>query len=74
VDFFDGLFSGDRGDLLFESLDGGEEFEDHHEALIDFGRTGKAGFALAVTLAQKEKMIGKHFLVPVFDAAWHYDN
>jgi cysteine synthase len=45
----------------------------HHEALTDFGRTGKAGFAVAVTMARKEKMSGKHFLIPVFDAAWHYD-
>lgn len=46
----------------------------HHEALIDFGRTGKAGFAVAVTIARKEKMVSKHFLVPVFDASWHYDS
>lgn len=46
----------------------------HHEGLVNFGRTGKAGFAVAVTLARKENMVGKHFLVPVFDAAWHYDN
>lgn len=42
--------------------------------LADFGRTGKAGFAIAVKYAQKEKLTGKHFLIPVFDAAWHYDS
>lgn len=44
-----------------------------HEALTEFGRTGKAGFAVAVTVARKEETVGKHFLIPVFDAAWHYD-
>ncbi len=42
--------------------------------LADFGRTGKAGFAIAVKYAQKEKLKGKNFLIPVFDAAWHYDS
>lgn len=46
----------------------------HHDALTEFGRTGKAGFAVAVATARKEKMSGKHILVPVFDAAWHYDS
>ncbi len=46
----------------------------HHEALAEFGRTGRAGFALAVTLARKKELIGKQFLVPVFDASWHYDS
>ncbi len=41
--------------------------------LSDFGRTGKAGFATAVKYAEKEGLQGKHFLIPVFDAAWHYD-
>ncbi len=31
LDIFDCLIAGDGGDLLFESFDGGEEFEDHHE-------------------------------------------
>ena len=31
VDFFNGFLSRDGGDLLFESFDGGEELEDHHE-------------------------------------------
>ena len=30
--------------------------------------------AVAVTIARKEKMVSKHFLVPVFDASWHYDS
>ncbi len=46
----------------------------HHEALSEFGRTGRAGFAVAVKLARMHKMSGKHFLIPVFDAAWHYDS
>ena len=41
--------------------------------LAEFGRTGKAGFAMAVKLVEKQKLQGKHFLIPVFDAAWHYD-
>ncbi len=45
----------------------------HHQVMSDFGRTGKAGFAVAATYARKEEMTGKHFLIPVFDAAWHYD-
>ena len=44
-----------------------------HPEYADFGRTGKAGFAVAATLARKEQMSNKHFLIPVFDAAWHYD-
>lgn len=31
LDIFDCLIAGDGGNLLFESFDGGEEFEDHHE-------------------------------------------
>lgn len=42
--------------------------------LKDFGRTGRAGFALAVFMAQKENLTNKHFLIPVFDAAKHYDS
>ncbi len=45
----------------------------HHEALSEFGRTGKAGFAVAVTMARKKGLSNKQFLIPVFDAAWHYD-
>lgn len=45
----------------------------HHEAINEFGRTGKAGFAVAVTIARKKGLSNKHFLIPVFDAAWHYD-
>lgn len=46
----------------------------HHEAQAEFGRTGRAGFAVAVKLARMTKMSDKHFLIPVFDAAWHYDS
>lgn len=46
----------------------------YHEALLEFGRTGRAGFAVAVTYARKHKLEAKHFLIPVFDAAWHYDS
>ncbi len=46
----------------------------HHEALAEFGRTGRAGFGVAVKMARMMEMSGKHFLVPVFDAAWHYDS
>lgn len=46
----------------------------HHEALAEFGRTGRAGFAMAVTMARKKGLSNKQFLIPVFDAAWHYDS
>lgn len=50
------------------------KWDDYHlPNLSDFGRTGKAGFAVAATYARKEKLIGKNFLIPVFDASWHYD-
>lgn len=42
--------------------------------LSEFGRTGVAGFAAAHKLAQKQDLKGKSFLIPVFDAAWHYDD
>ncbi len=42
--------------------------------LKDFGRTGLAGFDVAVDIARENDLQGKHFLVPVFDASWHYDN
>ncbi len=74
-DFIDNLFMETIGFKPKDKSDWVVKWDDfHHEALIDFGRTGKAGFALAVTMAQKEKMTGKHFLIPVFDAAWHYDS
>lgn len=41
--------------------------------ISEFGRTGRAGFAVAASMARREKMQGKQFLIPVFDAAWHYD-
>jgi cysteine synthase len=46
----------------------------NHEASSEFGRTGKAGFAVAVAIARKQGFVAKHILVPVFDAAWHYDS
>ena len=48
--------------------------EVHHDAMLDFGRTGKAGFAVALKLVEKKCLQGKHFLIPVFDASWHYDS
>lgn len=45
----------------------------HHSILTDFGRTGRAAFAVGVAIARKEGLRGKHFLIPVFDAIWHYD-
>ena len=45
-----------------------------HDAITEFGRTGKAGFATAIKYAQMNNLTGKQFLIPVFDAAWHYDS
>lgn len=45
-----------------------------HDEITEFGRTGRAGFATAIKYAQKQNLIGKQFLIPVFDAAWHYDS
>ena len=42
--------------------------------LEDFGRTGVAGFDVAVDVARKNNLQRKQFLIPVFDASWHYDN
>lgn len=44
------------------------------DEMSEFGRTGRAGFAIAVKIAEKQELKGKHFLIPVFDAAWHYDS
>lgn len=44
------------------------------DEMSEFGRTGKAGFAVALKIVEKENLKGKHFLIPVFDAAWHYDS
>jgi len=46
----------------------------HHNEITEFGRTGRAGFATAIKYAQKNSLTGKQFLIPVFDAAWHYDS
>ena len=42
--------------------------------LEEFGRTGRAGFAVAIHLSKKHEMKDRHILIPVFDAAWHYDD
>lgn len=73
-DFIDSLFMETVGFKPADKSHWVVKWDDfNHEILTDFGRTGRAGFAVAVTLARKENMTGKHFLVPVFDAAWHYD-
>lgn len=48
--------------------------DDDSEELSGFGRTGKAGFAVAKLYAQKYKLKNKSFLIPVFDASYHYDS
>lgn len=45
-----------------------------HPIMQEFGRTGRAGFAVALTHARRQELHNKHFLVPVFDASWHYDS
>lgn len=74
-DFVDNNFMNAVG---FKPMDKNEDvvkWDDlHHEAIAEFGRTGRAGFAVAVAMARKQGVSGKHFLVPVFDAAWHYDS
>lgn len=40
----------------------------------EFGRTGKAGFAVACEYVKTRKLKNKKILIPVFDAAWHYDS
>lgn len=44
-----------------------------HDEITEFGRTGIAGFATAIKYAQRKGLLGKQFLIPVLDAAWHYD-
>lgn len=74
-DFVDNLFMETVGFKPADKSHWVVKWDDfHHDILTEYGRTGKAGFAVAVTMARKEKMTGKHFLVPVFDAAWHYDS
>ncbi len=73
--FTDNKFMEVAGYKLGERSDWVVKWDDlHHVAIAEFGRTGRAGFAFAVKLAQKKGMHGKHFLIPVFDAAWHYDS
>lgn len=45
-----------------------------HDDITEFGRTGRAGFATAIKYAQMNNLTQKQFLIPVFDAAWHYDS
>ncbi len=74
-DFTDNKFKEVADYKLSERSDWVVKWDDlHHEVLTEFGRTGRAGFAVAVKLARKKEMTGKHFLIPVFDAAWHYDS
>ncbi len=74
-DFVDNNFMNAVGFKPIDKSDWVVKWDDlHHEVLTEFGRTGRAGFAVAVKLARKKGMSGKHFLVPVFDAAWHYDS
>ncbi len=74
-DYTDRLFSETVGFKPSDKSNWVVKWDDfHHSALTEFGRTGRAGFALAVTLARKKEVSGKHFLVPIFDASWHYDS
>lgn len=41
--------------------------------LSEYGKTGRAAFGTALDIARSERIVGKQFLIPVFDAAWHYD-
>lgn len=63
------------GYLPLEKSDCIAKFDDYDlKEMSEFGRTGKAGFAVALKIVEKENLKGKHFLIPVFDAAWHYDH
>jgi cysteine synthase len=73
-DYVDDLFVKSVGFKPTDKSDWVVKWDDcNQDFLSDFGRTGRAGFAVAWKIARKEKMSGKHFLVPVFDASWHYD-
>lgn len=71
-DFINGKFIEATGALPKGTTVKWDDLERHPDC-VDFGRTGRAGFSVAVHLAREQKMEGKHFLVPVFDASWHYD-
>lgn len=49
-----------------------DEFE--HPDMFEFGRTGKAGFFVALDYVRRHNLINKSIVIPVFDAAWHYDS
>jgi cysteine synthase len=74
-DYVDQLFMESVGFKPADKSDWVVKWDDfHHEALTEFGRTGRAGFAVAATFARKKELLGKEFLIPVFDAARHYDS
>jgi cysteine synthase len=75
--FVNDLFLQKVGFLPADKSDSVAKWDDDNsnsEELSDFGRTGKAGFAVAKLYAKKHELKGKSFLIPVFDASWHYDN
>lgn len=73
--FVNELFLDKVGFLPTDKSDWVIKWDDlQHDNITEFGRTGRAGFAAAIKYAQKQNLTGKQFLIPVFDAAWHYDN
>lgn len=73
-DFVNELFLDKVGFLPTDKSDWVIKWDDlQHDAITEFGRTGKAGFATAIKYAHKQNLRGKRFLIPVFDAVWHYD-
>jgi cysteine synthase len=74
-DFVNQLFLDKVGFLPTDKSDWVIKWDDlRHEGITEFGRTGRAGFATAIKYAQKQNLTGKQFLIPVFDAVWHYDS
>ncbi len=74
-DFVNQLFLDKVGFLPTDKSDWVIKWDDlQHDAITEFGRTGRAGFATALKYVQKQNLKGKQFLIPVFDAAWHYDS
>ncbi len=74
-DFVNDLFLEKAGFIPADKSDWIIKWDDlKHEGITEFGRTGRAGFATAIKYAQKQNLISKQFLIPVFDAAWHYDS
>ncbi|MEJ0001685.1 MAG: pyridoxal-phosphate dependent enzyme [bacterium] len=73
--YIDNLFLKTVGFIPSEKSNCIAKWDDFYpEEMAEFGRTGKAGFAIALKYVEKEKIIGKQFLIPIFDAAWHYDS